>query len=135
METQIGAPMFKADFALLRFEGGETETSRVFFVDRSRLAPPRGKTGSGQDGFVLLRVLTGDPRLHKGAPGSDLALELNGRSLPDFDLAPPTSCQVWIGRLPPGFLKKGENRFTLHQRGGLPIASADLIVQWRGGPA
>jgi hypothetical protein len=63
------------------------------------------------------------------------SIEINGQELPSFDLVPaPSSSQAWLlwmDRIPPNFLKSGQNDIRITRKGNDNFEIGGVVVNWR----
>lgn len=130
--------MLRADFAWLNFDEkfnrSNQEATRSFVIDDEPERASRSNSDRSAEGFLLIQARNvGDPDGDLSDDG-DVALHrilINGRHLPSFDLVEHEGWNLWMDRIPAGFLREGTNRLTIRRRPGDSFQVANVVVQWR----
>jgi hypothetical protein len=121
-------PEFRSDFAWINFDeqfnSTNREATRAFAVE----GEPVGT------GYLLIQVRDVELSRHR--------ILINGRDLPSFDIPADPENQVWrvwMDRIPPDFLRTGQNRLTIRRQADDPDVQGDteaffvanVAVHWR----
>ena len=127
--------MARSDFAWLNFDTEFTqpnqEATRTFVIDDDPVDASRPGQSVSAEGYIMIQAQDvgvgsteeGDAITHR--------ILINGRHLPSFDMVDQQGWNLWMDRIPSGFLKKGENRLTVRRRADDRFRVANIMVQWR----
>ena len=82
-------------------------------------------------GFILIQAE--DVGNSSAGPGDEIThrILINGQHLPSFDMVAEDGWNLWMDRIPRGFLKKGVNTLTVRRRAVDRFRVANITVQWR----
>lgn len=62
-------------------------------------------------------------------------ISINGQGLPSFDIPAQKNVDLlwltWMDRIPPGFLRQGQNCLTIERIGIERFGIANIVVHWR----
>ena len=113
--------MARSDFMWVNFdEEFNTDTpaaTRTFNVEGSPIST----------GFLLIQYFD--------VENSDHRILINDRDLPSFDIPAHKNANeqwfTWMDRIPPGFLRQGENRITIRRTSTERIGIANVAIHWR----
>lgn len=116
--------MARSDFAWINFDfqfnAQNSSVTRTFNIEGNPL-------GSG-DAYLLIQAFD--------VQGGNHRILINGQDLPQFDIVPQSSNNVWttwMDRVPQNLLNSGENRITI-RRVAPPedtFTVANILIQWR----
>jgi hypothetical protein len=127
--------MHNADFAWLNYDtafaGASPEATRSFFIEDAPLPACRPGTPVAAEGYILVQIEVGWTEDVPGDTEVPLRILVNGNHLPAIDLVSRAGRSLWMDRIPPGFLKKGENRVTVRCGARDAFRVANIVVQWR----
>ena len=113
--------MARSDFAWVNFgeelNTGTPAATRTFNVEGS----PKSI------GFLLIQYFDAENKNHR--------ILINDQDLPSFDIPAHKNANdqwfTWMDRIPPGFLRQGENRITIRRTGTERIGIANVAIHWR----
>ena len=125
--------MFNSDFVWVNFDEDiqiNEESTRTFVIDEDPAA------ASGRpitaEGYLLIqaRNVGSDNNVADDGQPSCNQIRINGKDLPVFDLVAHEGWNLWMDRIPEGFLQVGQNRLTIV---GVcdTFHVANVVVQWR----
>ncbi len=126
--------MFNADFVWVNFDEtlqpGE-ETTRSFTIDADPEPAADGRIDA--EGFIIVQARDVGRDNVTGDDGNAVRHEIriNGNSLPAFDMVAHEGWNLWMDRIPVGFLQRGQNRLTVARIGNDRFHVANVVVQWR----
>ena len=127
--------MSKADFAWLNFDTEFTvpnqEATRTFVIDGEPMLATDSNSAVSAVGFILIQAE--DVGNGSTEPGDEIThrVLINGQHLPSFDMVAEDGWNLWMDRIPRGFLKKGVNTLTVRRRAVDRFRVANITVQWR----
>lgn len=127
--------MFNSDFVWLNFDQEFTqpnqEATRSFQIDDTPETASTAQSNISAEGFLLIQARdVGNSSTDEGDPITHRIL-INGRHLPSFDLVDNEGWNLWMDRIPEGFLRRGTNRLTIRRRAVDRFRVANVVVQWR----
>ena len=127
--------MLGSDFAWLNFDNEfdrpNEEATRKFFIDEEPTLASRSGQSVSSEGYILIQARdVGNSATDEGDTMTHRIL-INGKHLPSFDMVDHEGWNLWMGRIPRDFLKKGENRLTIRRRAVDRFRAANVVVQWR----
>lgn len=127
--------MLRADFAWLNFDQEFTrpnqEATRSFVIDDEPERASRPQSNRSAEGFLLIQAQdVGNSSTDEGDAITHRIL-INGRHLPSFDMVDHEGWNLWMDRIPAGFLRSGTNRLTIRRRAVDRFRVANVMVQWR----
>lgn len=127
--------MTRSDFAWLNFDAEfvqpNQEATRTFFIDDEPALASRAGQSVSAEGFIMIQAEdVGNSSTDEGDAITHRIL-INGEHLPSFDMVDREGWNLWMDRIPKGFLKKGENRLTIRRRAVDRFRVANVMIQWR----
>lgn len=127
--------MTRSDFAWLNFDTEFTqpnqEATRTFFIDDEPVPASRPGQSVDAEGYIMIQAQdVGNSSTDEGDAITHRIL-INGQHLPSFDMVDREGWNLWMDRIPVGFLKNGENRLTVRRRAVDRFRVANIVVQWR----
>lgn len=126
--------MINADFAWLNFDTEFTrpnqQATRTFVIDDEPTEAAEGQRRSAE-GFLMIQARdVGNAGTDEGDAMTHRIL-INDKHLPSFDMVDHEGWNLWMDRIPAGFLKKGNNTLTVRRRAVDRFRVANIVVQWR----
>ncbi|GFE65735.1 DUF7383 domain-containing protein [Litoreibacter roseus] len=127
--------MTRSDFAWLNFDTEFTrpnqEATRTFIIDDDPVTASRQGQSVSAEGYIMIQAEdVGNSSTAEGDVITHRIL-INGKHLPSFDMVDREGWNLWMDRIPAGFLKKGDNRLTIRRRAVDRFRVANVMVQWR----
>ncbi len=127
--------MTRSDFAWLNFDTEfvqpNQEATRTFFVDDDPIPASREGQSVSAEGYIVIQAHdVGNSSTEEGDAITHRIL-INGQHLPAFDMVDREGWNLWMDRIPVGFLRRGENRLTVRRRAVDRFRVANIVVQWR----
>ncbi len=127
--------MFNSDFVWLNFDeefnSSNKEATRSFTIDEVPVAASQQGSPISAEGYILIQGH--DVGNNASDPGDAMRhrILINGKNLPAFDMVDRDGWNLWMDRIPDGFLKKGQNRLTIQRRDRDTFKVANVVVHWR----
>ena len=122
--------MARSDFAWVnfdhKFDAAAPTATRTFTVEGTPVTTSNPKSpGNAQAvGYLLVQAFNVESLDHR--------IQINDKDLPWHDLPPEKGAwQTWMDRIPPGFLKQGENRLTVRRNADNTFEIGNITVHWR----
>jgi hypothetical protein len=129
--------MLRSDFAWVNFDNEfnvpNEEATRTFTIDDDPAAASAPGSSVRAEGYILIQAR--DVGNSSAGPGDSIThrILINGRHLPSFDMVAEDGWNLWMDRIPVGFLQQGQNRLTIRRRAVDNFAVANVVVHWREG--
>lgn len=126
--------MISADFAWLNFDTEFTvpnqQATRTFEIDEEPAVFVQ-RQGTSAEGFLLIQAQeVGNSSSGEGDANAHRIL-INGKTLPSFDMVNSEGWNLWMNRIPSGFLRSGNNTLTIRRRAVDQFRVVSVVVQWR----
>lgn len=129
--------MTNSDFAWLNFDeafnAANPTATRGFRIDGVPVSATQENSDITSEGYILIQAedVGRDNTAKDDGDRAEHRILVNGRNLPAFDMIAHEGWNLWIDRIPEGFLQQGDNRLTVARAPGDNFRIANIVVHWR----